>query len=251
MAVTFLGVPFLGLNLACNDPVDLPTCLTINWGTINVGLTLADILIAVALTIVDIALGWISNKVFGALAGRVPRGLKKALFRPILRPLNRLMPKVNVMIYRGAKGRFASMAEEVGDETFELLFGKLAPHLLPQEMAAGLGQAFATIDSTAEDLARGLAGWIEERSETLPTDDGGDLSGGTGMAPGGAGPDGSPGGLPIGGGLSIPASQGLSFSGPMVVSAGGIARDAQSESGPIGEPLRWSNPEEPADPDWD
>lgn len=157
LAVTFVGFPFIGLNLACNDPFNMPTCITFNGGTVKVGISWLDIFIALALWALDIVIGAIVkylSKLLGSLVSKVfdklfP-GLRKAIFMGIMRQFNTVV-KNNPEIFLRAgetlaksgimtlvdKG-FQSTSLHVADEVISSIIDKAV--LSPAIENSGLGE---------------------------------------------------------------------------------------------------------------
>ncbi len=114
VAVTLPFVKILGINMACADPCNMPTSLVIpNWSTVNLGFTWGDLLAGIIIGALDALKSYIENKLFGKLFDKLPPGLFKGPMMSLLRKLG--LP----MVFRGAGGRFASMASKMVAETLQ------------------------------------------------------------------------------------------------------------------------------------
>ncbi len=136
---------YVGINQACNSPVPLPTSLTFNWGTVEIGFTLADFINGILNMAFDALISFIIGKTAGALANRLPRGLLKSQTMSLLGRLG--LPKV----MRGEGGRFASMSEALVGEAFKSLFGEVAGRGLGATPVGG------TATSAIASFSTGLA----------------------------------------------------------------------------------------------
>ena len=66
----FPAIP-LSINLACNDPCNLPSDAVVAPNTVEVGMSLGDILAGIVSTVIDIGFSWIVGKISGGVNGAV------------------------------------------------------------------------------------------------------------------------------------------------------------------------------------
>ncbi len=148
---------YVGVNLACADPCNMPTCMTINWGSVVLGFTWGDLLAGILCGAYDALKSFLENKFFGWLGGKLlPKGLLKG---PMLNLLRRFgLPKV----FRAAGGKFASLAGKLGTDTViaitKLLYGEL--------YGGNLG-VDDPIGNAAANGAERLGAWVDGRSEPV------------------------------------------------------------------------------------
>lgn len=157
---------YVGINQACQEFCTAPTSITFNWGTVELGFTLGDLVSSLLCFAFDSLKSFLEYLAFSKLAGFLPKGLFKNQMKSLLGRLG--LPK----IFRGAGGRFASMSERLVGEGLTA-----AGKALYGEMFGGgnLGQAtgFDSIDpvnmvaSAAGEGADRLGAWIDGRSESF------------------------------------------------------------------------------------
>lgn len=181
LAVTLPGVRVIGLNQACNDPFNLPTCMTFTYSTVLVGVSWLDLLIALALVVLDILigklLGWLSKKLGGMLnkaLDRVFPGLRKTVFMAIMRRYNSVIRNNQELFLRPgetlARSGIMTFVKE-GTQGFQSTALDVANEVMGKTLEQGV-LAPALGMSGGGDLAeRAVEGGIEglfEGSQSLP-----------------------------------------------------------------------------------
>ncbi len=73
---TFPIIP-LSLNMACNDPCSYPSDFVIAPNTIEVSMTLGDILMGIASAVLDVAVSYLVGKAAGGISGSAFNGLAR------------------------------------------------------------------------------------------------------------------------------------------------------------------------------
>ena len=174
----------LGINIACNDPVSLPTSFVINTGTVEIGFTMGDLLSGLLNYLFDLLIeaifDFIWDKTLGKLTSMVgnyfqQRGLFKGQMKWLLRQIDGLFPGANVMIFkykwsknlpknwldalrtsRGTDTLFRSMSEE--------LLGKIG-----EEIDDGLKDFFFEniIGDPQAKIDEAVERWIDSASESI------------------------------------------------------------------------------------
>ncbi|MEZ4380354.1 MAG: hypothetical protein R3A79_03345 [Nannocystaceae bacterium] len=154
----------------------IPNSVVYNWGTVNLGFTLGDLLRFAAKTLLQAAVDKIFDKLFKKLQDALtirlrpdledylPKSSMKNMWLNVLRRTD--LPKVG----RAGDGQFMSIAEALGDNTYEvgdMLLGKLFD-------AAGHPDDVALLDikgqmtSTASDAATKLGELVDGKAELIP-----------------------------------------------------------------------------------
>lgn len=155
---------YVGINQACQEWCTAPTSLTVNWGTVELGFTWGDLVATLLCFAFDSLKSYLEYRFFGWLFGKLPKGLFKGQMLSLLGRLG--LPKV----FRGAGGRFASMAEKMVNEGLTAL-GKAIYGEVFGGGNVGNATGFADVDpinmisSAATDGADRLGAWIDGRSE--------------------------------------------------------------------------------------
>jgi hypothetical protein len=157
---------YVGINQSCQEWCTAPTSLCFNWGSIHAGFTLGDLLATVLCFAFDSLKSYLEYRAFGWVAKFLPKGLFKGQMLALLGRLG--LPK----IFRGAGGRFVSMAEHLVGESImgvaKAVYGELfgGGNL-------GTGTGFDNIDPTniisnaAVAGAEKLGAWVDGRSEAF------------------------------------------------------------------------------------
>lgn len=154
----------VGINQACNEHCSAPTSLCFNWSSVDVGFTWGDLVASLLCFAFDSLKSFIEGKIFGKLFGKLPRGLFKGQMKGLLGLLG--LPKV----FRGAGGKFASLAEEQVAEGLDALGSVIYGELLgggTTGTALGLGP-IDLVDKGSNFVglqAEKLGAWIDGRSE--------------------------------------------------------------------------------------
>jgi len=78
---------YVGINSACADPCTMPTSMIFNWGTVNVGFTLGDIVAAIVLFVLEAITSYICDKLAGKFSRWAGRTLTNKLAGALLTPL--------------------------------------------------------------------------------------------------------------------------------------------------------------------
>jgi hypothetical protein len=112
IAVTIPVVKYIGTNLACNDPVPLPTDIVIHTGsTVVLGFTLGDLLAALLTWAIDIAIALVLKvlgKVAGAagrrIAGKIAPALTSRFSSGVLNKVGNFLQKFSNPMAKGPPG---------------------------------------------------------------------------------------------------------------------------------------------------
>lgn len=157
---------YVGINQACGSPCNMPTSLTVNWGTVVLGFTWGDLVAAVLIFAADSLISYIQGKVFDWLLGKLPPGLFKGQFLALLRRFN--LPRV----FRGAGGRFSSLSQKLAQETIKGVTGLVYGQLLGGTAGTAAGipnfDPFSRSGDAAAAGADKVGAWVDGRSETFP-----------------------------------------------------------------------------------
>ncbi len=154
----------VGINQACNEFCSAPTSLCFNWSTVDVGFTLGDLVATVLCFAFDSLKSYLEGLAFGKFGDKLPKGLFKGQMKGLLGLLG--LPK----IFRGAGGKFASLAEEgvmkglvaLGSAAYgELLGGGTAGTAIGLDKIDPINM----ISNGASDGADRIGAWVDGRSE--------------------------------------------------------------------------------------
>lgn len=105
VAVSIPGVKVIGINLACNDPVPLPTDVVIHTGsTVILGFTWGDLVAALLTWAFDVVIA-IAMKLLGKFLKGIGKKLAGKLAGPLLKSENSLMQKLGQKLSNFSLGK--------------------------------------------------------------------------------------------------------------------------------------------------
>lgn len=156
-----------GVNLSCDDPFNLPTCETFNWGTVILGMTKGDMVAGFLLIGFDLLKSWIENAVFGKVFEKLlPRGALKGQMTSLLDW--RKIPT----IFLDDAGKPDLLPGSLGADTLEGLF----KYIYGKTVGGSYGEGWADwlpikllSGEPVGDSIEDLGAWIDGRAEYLPT----------------------------------------------------------------------------------
>ncbi len=145
----------LSINLACNDPCNLPSDYVVAPNTVEVGMTLGDILAGVVSTVVDIGFSWAVGKIAGKLNGAVTGVFARYV-------LGNKAATEAFFDYAGefgenwiARAAASTARAEVAEAFAKTLEGQVGEHVMG---AIGEWITKPLVQSAADPLAAGLLG---------------------------------------------------------------------------------------------
>lgn len=164
------GLKYVGINTACADPCAMPTSIIVNWGTVNVGYTLGDVLAAAFLIAFEALQTFAEDKLFAKLMGTsLMNKLLRKLFRPVL----------GAILKAGGRKLAIKLAKEIAKEivsgVFKAIYGEslggrggklVEPIFSNKEVGAWVTDPLGTASGKAAD---GIASWVDEQSESVPS----------------------------------------------------------------------------------
>lgn len=186
IAVSILRV--VGFNLACNDPVSLPTSVVINWGNVEIGFTWGDLFAALFIWATDALTEWVIGKL-AEWAGKKIKGLFKKLvdnyFNDVVKAMGEalesfdnledLIPKEMPVLQSLVDG-VEDILEWPFEEYHEVLveFAEPIKEQLPTALAedfsgkvAEAGVDLGMPDGIIDNAGTKIGDWIDGRAELL------------------------------------------------------------------------------------
>ncbi len=98
------GLMYVGVNTACADPCAMPTSMIVNWGTVNVGFTLGDVIAAAFLTAFEALQTFTEDKLFAKLMGtKLMNKLLRGIFRSVLGAILKAGGQAGHQVREGAR----------------------------------------------------------------------------------------------------------------------------------------------------
>lgn len=161
---------YVGINTACADPCTMPTSIIVNWGTVNVGYTLGDVLAAMFLAAFDALKSYLEDKLFSKLMGsKLMNKLLGAILRPILAAILKAGGK-KLMIKLGKE-----IAREIVKGVLKAIYGETLGGKMGDAASKGFSDkdvgAWATdpFGTASNKMADKIAAWVDGESESVPS----------------------------------------------------------------------------------
>jgi hypothetical protein len=163
---------YLGINSACADPFTMPTSLVPNWGTVNVGFTLGDIVAAVVLFVLEAVTSYICDRLTGRFSKWAGKALAEKLAASIATPILRFFLSAEAGELAGdvAKETAKAVAKGLWGEGFG---GKAGDYVNEQATKRGADKDVA--DAATDPFGTGmnktadaLGGYLDKNADPVP-----------------------------------------------------------------------------------
>lgn len=157
--------PGVGFNMACNDPVSLPTSLVSTSGTVTVGLTAGDIAASIALAageaVVEFGVGKLLGKAVDVAAAQVlPKPDASAVAKDLAAELS---------LEDVQRAAVNELQKEISGIPASTLKGKIMNALGPsiEGMATQIGKTVDAVESSVPETLNKLDAYLRDRAEPL------------------------------------------------------------------------------------